>query len=194
MPTPLIISFFTDDWEYPQHAARFKAECDALGLKYFVERKESTKDYIKNTGIKPFYIRECVQQFRRPVCWIDIDAMILKKIVVEMQDFDFAACKYSNRRLQREWAVATLCFNHTPNALKFLDLWCENSLRGTDEASFDTTWHMLRKEMKVFALPNTYNFVRWSLTLQIPEDTVICHQLSKSEDKLRRKYKGHSKS
>lgn len=194
MAKPLIISFFTEDWEYPQHAARFKAECDALGLKYFVEQKESTKDYIKNTGIKPFFIRECLHQFRRPVFWIDIDAMLIRPVDVEMQDYDFAACKYFNRRLQREWAVATLCFNHTPNAYRFLDLWCENSLRGTDEASFDETWLAIRKEMKPLVLPNTYNFVRWSNSLEIPPDTVICHQLSKSEDKLRRKFKGTTRA
>lgn len=192
MAAPLIISFFTDDWEYPQHAERFKADCDSFGLKHYVEQKESTKDYIRNTCMKPFFIRDCLEKFQQPVFWIDIDAVVMKKIDFTIQDYDIAACKYFNEKLKRDWAVASLCFNTTDNSRRFLDNWCENTSIGTDEATFEATWQLLRKEMKMLALPDSYNFVRWSYSLQIPEDTIICHQLSKFEDKMKRKYKGQA--
>ena len=36
---PLIISFYTDDWTYPQHADRLRGECDRLGLAHHIERR-----------------------------------------------------------------------------------------------------------------------------------------------------------
>lgn len=193
MTFPLLISFFTDDWEYPEHAQRLKSECESLGIEHHIEQRESTKDYIQNTAIKPFFIRDCLDRFKRPVFWVDVDAMVLKKIEIEIIGHDIGACQYFNSKLKRDWSVASLCFNDTPRARIFLDAWCDNLKQGTDEAAFEAAWQDLKKEIKITKLPDTYNFVRWSYKLKIPEDTIICHQLSKFEDKMRRKINGHLK-
>jgi hypothetical protein len=188
---PLIISFYTNDWEYPAHAIRLTEECKHFNLEYYIEERETTTDYIKNTAIKPFFIRDCLHKFKRPVFWIDVDALILKPIDINIKDYDLAACQYTNKNINREWAVASLYFNYTEASIMLLDYWCDHTNSGTDEASFDVAWKKIKefKEVKVLTLPETYHFVKWSYKLDIPEDTVICHQISKSEDKLRRKHK-----
>lgn len=193
MTNPIIISFFTDDWEYPKHAERLKKECESHGLEYHIEQRESTKDYIKNTSIKPFFIRDCIDKFQRPVFWVDVDALIMKKIDIEIKDQDIAACRYFNEKIKRSWSVASLFFNYTEKSKIFLDHWCDNSKNVTDEASFEITWQSLKEKVKILQLPESYNFVKWSYRLSIPEDTIICHQLSKFEDKMRRKVNGQVK-
>ena len=185
-----IISFYTNDWIYPEHALRLKAECDNFGLSSLIKEMPSTKDYIKNTAIKPFFIRDTLLELKSPVIWIDVDAKLLKAPSLDFEGFDIGACAYTNSRLDRTWAVATLYFNYTEQTQKFLDAWCENSNSGTDENSFDITWNQLSDSVKFKELPATYHFVKWRESLEVPEDIVICHQLSKFEDKMRRKRHG----
>lgn len=189
MTAPLIISYYTNDWVYPEHADRFIKECQQFGLDHHVVKKPTTNNYIRNTAIKPFFIRECLINFKRPVFWVDVDAIILQPVIEPPDVFDIAACKYLNSNLNRTWAVASLWFNYTPAALAFLDEWCNRAELGTDEAAFDSAWQAIGSQVKIGVLPETYHFVKWSHRLEIPDNTVICHQLSKSEDKMRRKEK-----
>jgi len=187
---PMIISFYTNDWCYPEHAARLRSECNSLSIEFYVKEMESTRDYIKNTAIKPFFIRDTLTKFRRPVVWIDVDAIILKPLDLDITGHDIGACRHMDSRLKRQWAVATLCFNYTESALNFLDTWCEQARSGTDENAFELSWQQLKDSVKIQELPPTYHFVKWSDRLVIPENTIVCHQLSKFEDKMRRKQNG----
>ena len=194
MSEPLIISFYTDDWEYPNHAKRLAGECIGLKLEHHIEKKESTRDYIKNTAIKPFFIRECLQRFQRSVLWLDVDGTLLKSPGLGHLDSDFAACEYFNKeKISRDWAVGIMWFNHTPAALALLDEWCDNTSRGTDEAAFDVAWKKLKSDIKAHTLPPRYHFVKWRMTLEVPKDTIFCNHLSQFEDKLRRKVNGQVK-
>jgi hypothetical protein len=190
MIKPIIISFYTNDWEYPVHAARLKLECIKLGFEHCIEERPSTKDYIQNTAIKPFFIKECLEKFKQPVLWIDVDALILKKFNITVGDEDILACKYTNTTLlKREWAVAFLGFNYTENSLKFLETWCHLTQNKTDEAGFENAWEEAKSFIKIKTLPETFHFIKWRDNLEVPEGTIICHQLSKFEDKLKRKNK-----
>jgi hypothetical protein len=187
----LIVSFYTDDWEYPEHAKRMAADCQQLGLECHIERKESTRDYIKNTAIKPFFIRDCLQKFQRSLLWVDIDGILLKDPGLTDIKEDFAACDYINKQnLDRDWSVPILWFNYTPGSLKLVDEWCANATKGTDEAAFDVAWKKLKNQITVYRLPKQYLFSKWRTTLIIPEDTIFCNQLSTFEDKMKRKVNG----
>jgi hypothetical protein len=188
----LIISFYTNDWEYPEHATRLKNECKSFKLPNYIIEQKSTTDYIKNTAIKPFFIKDALLKFRRPVVWIDVDALLLKPIDIDFADYDLVACKHTTPSLNREWAVSTLGFNFTKESIAFLTEWCNLTTSGTDESSFELAWQKMKDTVKVLSLPNKYTFVKWSNKLVVPEDTIVCHQLSKFEDKMRRKNKGIS--
>jgi len=189
---PLIISFYTNDWEYPAHAKRQAADCTKLGLEHCIREKESTKDYIQNTAIKPIFIKECLEEFKRPVLWIDVDGLLLKKPELTDIATTFAACEYANKEfLDRDWAVSIMWFNYNPIALQLVDRWCELSRDKTDEAGFDLAWKELSDEVTVTKLPAKYHFVKWRHSLTIPDDTIFCNQLSQFEDKMRRKNKNN---
>jgi hypothetical protein len=190
MTDPVIVSFYTDDWMYPDHAKRMTKDCDDLGLQCHIVEKESTRDYIKNTAIKPFFIKECLDRFKQPVLWVDVDGLLLKRPELSDLTSDFAACDYFNKsNINRDWAVSILWFNYTPGATQLVDLWCSQSHGKTDEAGFDLAWKQLKDQITVEKLPEKYHFVKWRVSLEIPEDTVFCNQLSQFDDKIRRKDK-----
>ncbi len=187
MKQPIIISFYTDDWRYPEHAERLADECDSFGLGHYIVEKASTRNYIRNTALKPFFIKECLEKFKSPVTWIDVDALILKTFELDISDADILACEHNNRT----WAVAFMSFNYTPAALGFLTSWCDATAAGTtDEAALEHAWQTQKNDVIIKPLPKTYHFVKWSGKLIVPADTIICHQLSTWEDKIKRKHNG----
>jgi hypothetical protein len=187
---PIIVSFYTDDWEYPLHAERMTKDCNALGLSHHIVKKSSTKDYIQNTAIKPFFIKECLAEFKQPVLWVDVDGLLLKRPNLANINSDVALCNYFNKNvLDRDWSVSIMWFNYTQNTLDLIDRWCDCVPGKTDEAAFDIAWKELKPNLTVTVLPEQYHFVRWSFRLKIPSDTIFCNQLSQFDDKLRRKNK-----
>lgn len=191
MTNTLIVSFYTDDWEYPKHADNMANNCKNLGLDYHIEQRPSTRDYIKNTAIKPFFIRDCMKQFQRPVLWLDVDGVLLKNPNLDHITEDFAACDYTNKQnLDRDWSVPMLWFNCTPGAVRLVDTWCDYASSGTDEAAFDRAWKTLKGQVSAYQMPSHYLFSKWRASLTIPDDTVFCNQLSTFEDKMRRKVNG----
>ena len=183
-----VISFYTNDWEYPAHAKRMHADCLQLGLTPYIIEKQTTTDYIKNTAIKPFFIKECLDKFKSPVLWVDVDGLLLQAPDFSQITEDFAATEYANPDIDRDWAVSIMWFNYTPAAIALVDKWCEHAVSGTDEAAFDIAWKQLRDSVSAATLPAEYCFNKWRDSLEIPPGTVFCNQLSKSPDKMRRKY------
>lgn len=188
---PLIVSFYTNDWEYPDYAARLKKDCETLNLECHIVERPTTGDYIRNTSIKPFFIRDTLEEFKRHILWIDCDGSLYQLPrelkYSQIKEYDFAARVYSGP-VPRAWHVGTLWFNYNDNVKKFVNDWCERSELGTDENSFEQAWKVNQHLLTVYKLPPEYFII---LNKQIPvpgPDTVVAHRLSKSPDKLKRKY------
>lgn len=183
MDLPLIISFFTPDWEYEAHSKRLIKECDSLGLEHRIERRESRGGYIQNSCIKPFYIRECLQEAKRPVLWVDVDGSIFKPPVFFLSgDFDFQARKMDPKYRRRTWHVGTMWFNYTPAMLEFIEAWCNRTGDMTDESALDQTWKARDWGLRTREVPPGYFFILRE-GRPIPTTTVIAHRLSKGESK-----------
>ena len=177
-----VISFYTKDWLYEQHAKRLVLDCDRLDLPCVIQERKTTGSYLKNTCMKPFFIREKLQQLKSPVLWVDCDGSILKK-----PDFfyglkcDFAAKRMASTR-SRTWHVGTMWFNYTPTMLEFMDRWCENTGEISDESALEKTW----RQMKVNAadIPVEY-FEILRGKCQPSQGAVIVHRISSGESKSR---------
>lgn len=178
---PVIVSFYTKDWKYPQHAQRLKKECEALGLEYMIEERPSKGGYIQNCCIKPFFILDCLKK-GRPVLWIDVDGSILQKPDFFLDhSFDFQARKMPETR-RRTWHVGTMYFNPTAKTLKFVQAWCENTGDMTDESSLDQTFKSKDWGLSVRNIPSEY-FRVLKPNEQPSAGDVICHRLSNGQSK-----------
>lgn len=188
---PVIISFYTNDWLYPEHAQRLRDECTQYGLDYYIAELPSTGEYKANTRLKPGFIRDCLHRFKEPIMWIDVDGYILKPFDIDLAEADIAACKMPTS-VNRLYRVGTLIFNYTPAALSFVDAWAQHSTWGTDESAFDRAVKAGVGNTVIKELPIEYHRVKGKKTpfSAMPESTVICHTLSESESKLALKRAG----
>lgn len=190
MPLPKIISFYTNDWIYPQHAQRLARECDALGLAHRIECLPSTGSYLGNTCMKSTYVLECLRTESGPLLWIDVDGSILG-LPHELGDLPDADIAARRRRAVNEfgytWHVGTLWFSGNPASRDFAQAWSEHPT-GTDENKFDAAWKSQRETLRIWELPASYFLILNSTNRhQIPADTIIAHRISRSDIKQREK-------
>lgn len=186
-----VISFYTNDWLYPRYAQELRAACDRFGLDHHIVEKPSTHSYVGNCQIKPFFIQECLQQFQRPVLWIDADAALLARPDRYLSHDVLAYDIVGNHPVASPHRVhvGSFMFNHTPGALEFVDTWCAeiHRKRPLDDAAFNGTWDSLQKKMRFLALPPEYFFIQKNPAEPAPAGTVILHRLSNST--LKQEYK-----
>lgn len=172
---PIVISFYTANWKYSEHAARLKAECEELGLEYLIEERPDRGDYLANCRQKPAFIAECLEKLKRPVLWIDVDGSIYKRPeLFENIDADFAA--FPKEQGDRRWYVCTLYFG--PGALSFVQAWAAMCKDWSDESALHDLW-LTKPEIKTFVLPQSYSCMEGCDC----DGAVIRHRLSKSEQK-----------
>ena len=178
-----IISFYTDDWEYPRHAKRLRAECGSLGIDNYIVELPSTGSYLKNTCLKPRFILDCLMKFKEPVLWIDVDASILDyPHLAGILEVDFAARMMAEDRA-RTWHVGTMWFNYTQAMVIFLESWIENTGKLSDESALEKTWSDNGWMLTTHSLPPEYFYIIRYRHHMIPEGTIIAHRISSGESK-----------
>lgn len=181
-----LISFYTKDWQYPQHAKRLAAECDALGMPCVIEELPSTGSYLKNTCLKPQFILDKLRELKSPVLWVDVDASLLwfpDTSYYKCFNYDFAARRMSPER-NRTWHVGTMWFNYTPVMIEFLERWIENTGNLSDESALEKTWQQFGATIDVVDLPPEYFYIE-QRGKRPPTGTVIMHRISSSDMKRR---------
>lgn len=181
--TPTVVSFYTDNWEYPAHAERFQAECDALGVPCRLYPYPDTGDYLANTRLKPFVILRALWDVMGPVLFTDVDGSMCKRPDTLDPSVDFMAVPKPSDE-PRIWYVGTLFFNFTPAGLDLVDRWVAATGDWSDESALDDVWKAGTWRGKWANLPPEYLEIL-SAPDQTPRpETVICTRLSKSDHKL----------
>jgi len=183
---PTVISFFTNDWEYPEHAKRLKRECGILKLDCLIKERPGAGGYLENTCMKPFFILESLKELKRPVLWVDVDASIYKQpVFCKNLDADFAA-RPKAAGMSRKWHVGTLWFNYTPKAIAFLEKWCEMSHRLSDESALQDLWET-NPDIKCKELPADYHLLLIN-NAKPTLNTVIAHRISDGKSKKEQRH------
>lgn len=176
-----LISFYTNDWKYPQYAQALKADCERLGVPCRIEELPTTGSYLKNTCLKPQFILGKLLELKSPVLWVDVDASLLGKPSCECAE-DFAARRMSVER-DRTWHVGTMWFNYTPAMITFIERWIENTGNLSDESALDRTWREIGSTITTADLPPQYFYIE-QRGKRAPKGTIIMHRISKSTMKM----------
>jgi len=189
MPAFTVISFFTSDWKYPDHAQNLVADCERLKLNHVIELKNSTNSYVGNCNIKPFFIKDKLQEFKQPVLWIDVDGSILKipNELTPLPNADIVA--YENPQFPGRFSVNVLLFSYTPNALTFLDTWCEYAIKSIDDGAFNDAIKTYQDKIKLQILPANQTMIATSKNTHVSSDICFVNRLSGSDLKWQYKHK-----
>ena len=182
---PTIVSFFTNDWKYPEYAKKLKKQCDELGLIHHIKKIENQGDYLKNCCYKPTFIYESLNELKTDILWIDVDGTILKTPDLlketKFNKIDFAAKKMNVNR-SRTWHVGTMWFNYTKPMLSFLEKWIELTGSLSDESSLEHAWKLHKNTIKTYDLPQEYFIIpKWHG--KNTKNVVISHTISDGESK-----------
>jgi len=175
-----LVSFYTCDWRYPEYAENLRRECLRLHMPHRIEELQSTGSYLKNTCLKPTFIRDKLREIKGPVLWVDCDGSLLRPpVFFDGLTCDFAAKKMPKGRA-RTWHVGTMWFNYNDTVLHFLDRWIENSGEISDESALERTWRQI--QLDAVDIPSDYFVI---LRANRMPHGVICHRISDGEVKLR---------
>lgn len=131
---PLIVSYYTKDTFYQLEVQNLIASCEKWQLDYHVEPIPSFGSWERNCAYKPFFLMEKLQQFSRPIFWVDADGVFVQKPkALEIFDLDFAARINSDLEDTHPSKVmsGSLYINATQGAERVLKSWgqeCISSL------------------------------------------------------------------
>ena len=125
---PIIISFYTENTAYQLEILTLINSCRNLDIPLDIEGVAARDTWALNCAIKPFFIRQKLHQHRRPVFWVDADAVFLKKPdFTQMLQHDLGI-----RKMQRfahdkrfRYCAGSMFFNYSVGALDFVEKWCD---------------------------------------------------------------------
>ena len=164
---PTVVSFYTRNSPYQLQAHHLVASCEKFGIPHCIEGVNSWGSWELNCAFKPFFIIEKMKQLRKPLLWVDVDAIFLRRPrLLKVFSHDFAA--YTDPELPSDHPskvrAGTLYINHTQGGRDFLMQWaieCQRQL--ADSARQEEFWDqmalrdtLLGSSCKVGTLPVSY--------------------------------------
>ena len=185
MTTPLIISFYTPDSIYEKEIEDLKASCEKLNLPYHFEKRVCKGKWVVNVNEKPKFILEKLKEFKRPIIWVDADAIIVQRpSFFRNLDCDFAVRIDPKQDDQfHSKVIAATCYaRYSDAAIKLLERWIERCEEGKetggrpalDQEYLRDIIHNESYQAKIESLPLGYCRVIDSEEDQIPDqDTYI---------------------
>jgi hypothetical protein len=171
-----IISFWYDcnpdkSNYYEKCYINLKKQLNDYNYDFYIENiKINNPNYKTINFHKPYFILECLEKFKEPVLWIDIDCQILKPID-ELKNIDcdiglFMRDKiYDYGQPYYETGTPHAClmyFNNTKDSIEFIEPWkniCENAkldsnIRETEHAYLINYYRTLDIKFKLCKFEN----------------------------------------
>jgi hypothetical protein len=140
-----VISYFCDVDEgstyYSDHGKLFIENMKNLGIEYYVEKIKSKGSYRSNCLYKPHFILKCMNEFKCPIIWLDIDSYVHKKLdMFEKVNTDIIFATNSvNEKGKFIPKASPIYLNQTEKGINFVKNWiakCDYYLEN-DKKFFD---------------------------------------------------------
>ncbi|ELY2473136.1 hypothetical protein SMB93_003532 [Cronobacter sakazakii] len=182
MSLPVIVTFYTPEWEYRSRALALAKQCEEMGLRHDFRPMESTGNWLRNTALKASFINRILQQYEH-IIWSDCDGVFMARPTLML---DHAAAEpvmaVPHQVLPRNWQVSCMSFRRTPESLALVARWAEYASEHevTDELAF----HIVTTEMPGLVAPLPTSYCALPKQGNYPADAVYAVGLSKSPDKM----------
>lgn len=148
-----LLSFYTNNWQYPKYAKFLRRNCKNFNIKYIIEELPDQGDWIANTRMKTKFVHDKLMELKSPVLWVDVDSTLLRKPHVDLS-YDIGAVRKPPNQL-RTFYVSPLFFNYTPKGIEFVKRWYECDAEGSDHLAFEHVWQE-GFDGKMLEFPNYY--------------------------------------
>ncbi|MBS0616168.1 MAG: hypothetical protein JSR58_06420 [Verrucomicrobia bacterium] len=79
MHFPLVVSFYTRGTLYQLEVQNLIDSCKKFNIEYDIEGIDSFGTWELNCAYKPYFLFSKLQKYRRPLLWVDADAIFVQK-------------------------------------------------------------------------------------------------------------------
>lgn len=187
----MVISFYTRDTFYQLEVQGLIESCEKYGVECCVKGIATLGSWELNCAYKPFFIHEQLQIHKRPLLWVDADAVFLRKPeVLPVFNADLAVRINEDLSVDHPSRVmsGTVYANYTPGADRWIRAWAqkchEELLRPGREAEY---WDQMALRDVVasgegiVALPREYATIadHWKDCAEIQSPVIVHHQASR---------------
>lgn len=153
-----VVSFFTEDNEYAEHAARLRETLDRWQVPYEIAPVRSAGVWEADCARKAKFIRDAWNASDIPLVWLDADATVeaFPKLFNTI-DADFAVHRWNGW----QFGSGTLYFGKSPAAGALLDQWvlrCEADPITWDQTHLQSAWcdTAATQRLRTYWLPRSY--------------------------------------
>jgi len=167
----LVVSFYTADGNYAAYAEKLRASCERFGIEHQIEQLPSTKNWIRNIGLKPKFVYDKLMKNRRSVVWCDADCEIMEyPTLLDDERFDLMMYNWfaepnPGARVhdpnQLGAAGGVFKVGYTGPGLQFLHKWIEAAKKFPQLRDDMLATHVHQEwkgpKLKAFWLPKSYN-------------------------------------
>lgn len=127
---PLIVSYYTENTPYEREVVGLIESCEKLDLEISVDAIPNFGSWEKNCCFKPKYLLQKLQQCKKPILWLDADAIVLQKpSLFETLEKDIAL--HVSDTLPNDhpskMTSGTLFINYTQESMRLLEAWSEET-------------------------------------------------------------------
>lgn len=162
---PLIISFYTKNSLYEKWAEELKDSCKKFNLDYDIEGIDLSGSWFSNCCYKPTFILKKLQEHKRPILWIDSDAILLKKpTIFSFLKSDLALQSGFKKNFSEKWFFSGVIYSDfNEKTLDFFKRWsslCESEIKNGSPLSDESYLCMLlhtKHDLIIYDLPVEYN-------------------------------------
>lgn len=77
---PLVVSFYTLNTPYEEDARCLIASCEKFNVEHQVDGLPSAGSWEMNCAFKPLFLLKKMEELKRPLLWVDVDAVFLQPI------------------------------------------------------------------------------------------------------------------
>jgi hypothetical protein len=193
---PCVVSFYTKDTPYEEEVKNLVRSCEKFGVEYQIEAVSSTGSWEMNCAFKPIFILQKLQELKRPLLWVDADAVFVQKLsFCDAFHADLGVRMYDCPDDHPSRIVSSTVFIHkTSAAKKVVRLWAEECLDLlADKSRKQEVWDQDALRRVVFtkahgasikALPPVYSKI-----VDHPEDEKNCPFPIIVQNQASRRYK-----
>ncbi len=129
---PLVVSFYTENTYYQWEAHDLIASCEKWGLEHHVVGLPSRGSWEMNCAFKPFFLHETLQTMKRPLFWVDVDAVFLRQpsyLPIFTADIAVRMNTELDPTHDSYLLSGSLFVNYSQGAEKVIRLWAQECLR-----------------------------------------------------------------
>ncbi len=166
---PLVVSYYTTGTLYQLEVQNLIASLEKWGIPHLIEGIESFGSWELNCAFKPFFLYSKLQELKRPLFWVDADAVFLQKpTLLDAFQADLAVRMNDTLAADHPSKVmsGSLFVNSTPSARDLLKKWAglcfqrlsdpERTEEFWDQIALRDAIHHFASDVNVHKLPTAY--------------------------------------